>query len=86
MKWITLLPALILASGVSIIAQADERAVYVGEGRYACSNDSSDCAVVRQRNEEQTRRVRERDDYERRSDRQERREREYERDYESDRY
>lgn len=67
-------------------AHADERAVYVGEGRYACSEDSADCAVLKQRNEEQTRRARDRNDYEQRSDLAERHEREYLRDYESDRY
>lgn len=86
MKCITLVFVLSLVSVVSISAQADEKAVYVGEGRYACSNDSSDCAVLRQRNQEQTRRAQERNEDDRRSDRAERREREYERDYESSRY
>lgn len=71
--------------GATVTAQADEK-VYVGEGRYACSEDSADCAVLKQRNEEQMRRARDRNDYEQRSDRAERHEREYLRDYESDRY
>ena len=75
------LPLLLL---MPINAAASEKAVYVGEGRYACDSDSSDCAVLRQRNEEQTRRVQERYENERRYEREERRETEYLREYESD--
>jgi hypothetical protein len=67
-------------------AQAGEKAIYVGEGRYACDSDSIDCAVLKQRNQEQTRRERERYEDERRDDREERLEREYLREHEIDDY
>ena len=87
MKWITLVFALSLTIIVSTTAQAEERrAVYVGEGRHACSDGSADCAVLKQRNQEQTRRAQERNENDRQNDRAERREREYQRDYESSRY
>lgn len=73
-----------------LTAQAGEKATYVGEGRYSCSSDSVDCAVLRQRNNELSIRQQERQETERRYERAERREREYERDrqqyYESNRY
>lgn len=78
-----LLPLLLL---LSMNAQAGEKAVYVGGGRYACDSDSTDCAVLKQRNEEQTRRVQERYENERRYEREERREAEYQREYETDDY
>lgn len=71
---------------VSMSAHAEEKAVYVGEGRYACGSDSVDCAVVRQRNQEQTRRTQERDESNRRNEQNDRQEREYQRDYDSSRY
>ena len=82
MKWIMLVFALSLA----LIAQADEKAVYVGEGRYYSPSDSVDNAVLKQRNQEQTRRAQERNENDRRNDNEDRRERENQRDYESSRY
>ena len=82
MKWIMLVFALSLA----LIAQADEKAVYVGEGRYYSLSDSVDNAVLKQRNQEQTRRAQERNENDRRNDNENRRERENQRDYESSRY
>jgi hypothetical protein len=32
--------------------QAEEKAVYVGEERYACEGDSVECVVLKQRNRE----------------------------------
>lgn len=78
-----LLPLLVF---LSASIQAGEKAIYVGEGRYACDSDSIDCGVLKQRNQEQTRRERERYEDERRADREERREREYLREYEIDDY
>jgi hypothetical protein len=66
--------------------QAEEKAVYVGEGRYACEGDSLDCAVLKQRNQDQTRRARERDEDKRRYERSELRDSESRREYESRRY
>lgn len=66
---------------LSVSAQAGEKAIYIGEGRYACDSDSIDCAVLEQRNQEQTRSERERYEDERRADQEERREREYLREY-----
>lgn len=71
---------------LSISAQADEKAVYVGEGRHAYGSDSLDCAVLKQRNQEQTRRTQERDESDRRNEQADRQEREYRREYESNRY
>lgn len=85
MKLITLTFALLLSLTISIRAQAAEKAVYVGEGRYSCQGESMDCAVLKQRNQEQTQRTRERNEYERRNEEAERREREYRRDYDSGR-
>lgn len=68
-----------------VIGHAGERATYVGEGRYSCSSDSVDCAVLRQRNNEISTRQQERLEAEQRYERYERRERQYERDYEYDR-
>jgi len=64
---------------VSTAGQAGERATYVGEGRYSCSSDSIDCAVLRQRNNDISSRQRERLEAEQRYESYERREREYER-------
>ncbi|MGH8763155.1 MAG: hypothetical protein ACREUR_07970 [Nitrosospira sp.] len=74
-----------IALSVSI-AHARETATYVGEGRYVGQDwTSSDSAILRQRNQEQAERVRERDRSEQRYEQSERRERAYE--YESsDRY
>jgi len=69
---------------VPAIGQADERAVYVGEGRYSCSSDSIDCGELRQRNNEISNRQRERWEAEQRYERYERREREYERERQED--
>ncbi|BCT69496.1 hypothetical protein [Nitrosospira sp. NRS527] len=77
-----LLPLLLL---LSMNAQAAEKAVYVGEGRYACDSDSTDCAVLKQRNEEQARRRRERYENEQRYEREERHE-SSQREYETDDY
>lgn len=75
---------------VPLTAQAGEKAIYVGEGRYSCSSDSVDCAVIKQRNNEFSIRQQERREREERYERAERREREYDRDrqqyYESTRY
>jgi len=74
----------------SITAQAGEKATYVGEGRYSCSSDSVDCAVLKQRNNELSIRQQERRENERRYERAEQREREYDRErqqyYETNRY
>lgn len=78
-----LLPLLVF---LSMSAQAGEKATYVGGGRYACDSDSVDCAVLKQRNEEQTRRVQERYENERRYDREERRDAEYQREHETSDY
>lgn len=51
--------ALILVVAASV-AQAEPRVTYVGDGRYACSGSDRDCAAVRQRNDDQTRRTLER--------------------------
>lgn len=75
-----LLPLLMFLSTSSL---AGEKAIYVGEGRYSCDSDSIDCAILKQRNQEQTRRERERYEDERRVDREERREAEYLREYET---
>ena len=77
------LPLLLLLSS---IATAEEKAVYVGDGRYACGSDSIDCAVLKQRNEERTRREQERYENERQYEREERREAEYLQDYERREY
>lgn len=77
---------MLLVLFVSMSVYAEEKAVYVGEGRYACGSDSVDCAVVRQRNQEQTRRIQERDESDRRNQQNDRQEREYRRDYDSSRY
>lgn len=69
---------------IPIIGQAGDRATYVGEGRYSCSSDSIDCAVLRQRNNEVSNRQRERLEAEQRYERYERREREYERERQED--
>lgn len=67
-------------------AHAGEKPVYVGEGRYVCESRSVDCAVLKQRNAEQTHRKQERDEYERRYEGEERRKADRQREYESSRY
>lgn len=62
MKNIALIFSLVIAS----LAHAEPRMTYVGEGRYACSGSDRDCAPIRQRNDEQTRRTQERFERERR--------------------
>lgn len=84
MQMIKLLLPLLMFLSASI--QAGEKAIYVGEGRYACDSDSIDCAVLKQRNQEQTRREWERYENERRYEREERREAEYQREYETGDY
>ncbi|SFO38616.1 hypothetical protein [Nitrosospira briensis] len=84
MQVIKLLLPLLLS--LSMNAQAGEKAVYVGEGRYACDTGSIDCAVLKQRNEEQTRRVQESYENEQWYEREERRESRYQREYETDDY
>ena len=84
MKIRKLLLPLLLFSSMS--TQAGEKAVYVGEGRYVCEADSVDCAVLKQRNQEQARRLQERHEDEQRYDREERREAEYQREYETGDY
>lgn len=70
-----------------VIAQARETATYVGEGRYVGQDrDSSDSAVLRQRNQEQTERRQDRDRGEQRYQESERRERAYERESSDYRY
>lgn len=49
--------ALILAFAAASLAQAEPRVTYVGDGRYACSGSDRDCAAIRQRNDDQTRRT-----------------------------
>lgn len=78
-----LLPLLVF---LSASAHAGEKAIYAGEGRYACDSDSIDCAVLKQRNQEEMLRERERYENERRYEREERRETEYLREYEIDDY
>lgn len=56
--------ALILAAAATV-AHAEPRVTYVGDGRYACSGSDRDCATIRQRNDDQTRRTMERFDRER---------------------
>ena len=73
------LPLLLL---VSSNIPASEKAIYVGGGRYACDSSSIDCAVLKQRNQEQTRRERERYEDEQWHDREERHEVEYLQDHE----
>lgn len=77
----------LLTLTISVTAQAREEAVYVGEGRYVGEDrDSSDTAVLRQRNQEQTIRQQERNRDEERYERAERRERSYERESSDYRY
>ncbi len=82
MKWIMLAFSLCLALDV----HADEKATYVGEGRYYSPSDSVDSAVLRQRTHEQTQRQEERRENDRRNDREDRRDREYQYEKESSRY
>jgi hypothetical protein len=82
MRFIKLLFSLSLVMS----AHAGEKAIYVGEGRYACGVDSVDCAVLKQRNQEQTRRTQERDKEDQRNEQVDRQEREYKREYESRKY
>lgn len=84
MQVIKLLLPLLLS--LSMNAKAGEKAVYVGEGRYACDSRSIDCAVLKQRNEEQTRRVQESYENDRRYEREERRETRHQREYETGDY
>ena len=76
-----LLLALVVTS-----SQAEEKAIYVGGGRYSCDSGSIDCAMLKQRNQEQTRREQDRHEDEERYDREERREAEYQRGQEMDDY
>ena len=71
---------------LALNAHADEKAVYVGDGRYACDGDSADCAVIKQRNQDQARRAQERDEDERRYERERLRETDSRRNYESSRH
>lgn len=81
-----LLVFLALPLSVSVV-QAREEAVYVGEGRYVGEDrDSSDTAVLRQRNQEMTERRQDRDRSEQRYQESERRERAYERESSDYRY
>lgn len=76
-----------LALVIPASTQARETSTYVGEGRYVGEDrDSSDTAVLRQRNQEQTIRAEERDRNEERYERAERRERAYERESSDRRY
>lgn len=56
---------MILVAAAATVVHADPRVTYVGDGRYACSGSDRDCAVIRQRNHEQTSRTMERLDRER---------------------
>lgn len=74
-KLLQILPLL-----VPLHALAADKAIYVGEGRYYGEDQtSSDTAVLRQRNQEQTDRRQDRDRIEEHYERSERRERAYER-------
>ena len=76
-----------LAMAMPITAQADEKATYVGEGRFVGNDrNSSDSAVIRQRNQEQFERRQDRDRSEQRYQESERRQRDYERDDSDRRY
>lgn len=57
---------ILVAAAAAVIAHADPRVTYVGDGRYACSGSERECAAVRQRNDDQTRRTLERLDRDRR--------------------
>ncbi|PTR09938.1 hypothetical protein C8R32_10224 [Nitrosospira sp. Nsp5] len=73
-------------AAMPVTAQVGEKATYVGEGRYVGDDrTSSDTAVIRQRNQEQTERRQDRDRSEQRYQESERRERAYERESSSDR-
>lgn len=84
----TVMTGLFIVISLSVAAvQAGEKAVYVGEGRFVGQDkDSSDTAVLRQRNQEQTLRAQERNRNEERYERTERREREYDRESSDRRY
>lgn len=58
--------ALILVAAAATVAHAEPRVNYVGDGRYVCSGSDRECAPIRQRNDEQTRRTLDRFDRERR--------------------
>lgn len=73
-----------LAMAMPITAQADEKATYVGEGRYVGEDRSVDSAVLQQRNNEWTQRQSDRERSEERYERIERREREYDRERQKD--
>lgn len=69
-----------LTMAMPITAQADGKATYVGEGRFVGNDrNSSDSAVLRQRNQEQTERRQDRDRSEQRYRERERQDRAYER-------
>lgn len=75
-----------LSWAVPTLGQADDRATYVGGGRYVGQDrTSTNTAILRQRNQDLTERRQDRDRSEQRYQESERRERSYERDY-SDRY
>lgn len=74
-----------MALGAVSESGAGERALYVGEGRfYGKDQGTTDSAILRQRNHEQTLRAQERNRQEERYERDERREREFEREMKYD--
>jgi hypothetical protein len=76
----------VLSLFIIMSAHAEEKAVYVGEGRYVCGTDSVDCVVLKQRNEERMRRIEERDKEDRRNEQMDWRERQDEVEFELNRY
>jgi hypothetical protein len=66
-----------LALSSPITAQATEKAMYVGGGRYVGEGKSVDDAQLRQRSDEYSERERDRQENEQRYERSERRERDY---------
>lgn len=57
---------LALALSIASLAHAEPRVTYVGDSRYACSGSDRECASIRQRNDDQTRRTMDRFERERR--------------------
>lgn len=48
----TLLGMLPLLMSMSAIADTKGKTTYVGDGRYSCAGNTTECAVTRQRNEQ----------------------------------
>ena len=77
--------SLFIAAAAIVLPCFAREPVYVGEGRYFCSDNTIECATLKQRNNEISIRKQERWEAEQRYERYERRERHYERYYEYDR-